>query len=103
MRSEVPSGGQGGRSGQGRGMDGFCVMPMQEAFAIPDFIVTATGDKNIVDLPHFEVMKDGCILANIVYPVPDEIDQMKINVMKISIDTLTEEQEKYLTSWQEGT
>ena len=171
-------------------MDGFRVMPMQEAAVISDFIITATGDKNVVDLPHFKVMKNGCILANSghfnveinipaleeladkkqqprlyvdeyhvpsgrtirllaegrlvnlaaaeghpaavmdmsfanqalsavficnntsrlaneVHSVPDEIDQeiahMKLSAMKISIDTLTKEQEKYLSSWQEGT
>ncbi|MDR9500161.1 MAG: adenosylhomocysteinase [Desulfurivibrionaceae bacterium] len=45
-------------------MDGFRVMPMLEAAALSDFIITATGDKNVVDHSHFEVMKDGCILAN---------------------------------------
>jgi adenosylhomocysteinase len=46
-------------------------------------------------------------LENKVYSVPDTIDQeiarMKRNVMKIHISTLTEEQEKYLSSEQEGT
>jgi adenosylhomocysteinase len=171
-------------------MGGFRVMPMLEAAAISDFIITATGDKNVVDQPHFEVMKDGCVLANSghfnveinipalenmavrkqqprlyvdeyflssgrtirllaagrlvnlaaaeghpaavmdmsfanqalcaaficskkvrlenkVHPVPEEIDQeiarMKLSAMKIDIDTLTEEQEEYLSSWQEGT
>jgi len=171
-------------------MDGYRVMPMMEASAISDFIITATGDKNVVDQPHFEVMKDGCVLANSghfnveinipalekmsvgkkqprqyvqeyrlysgrtirllsegrlvnlaaaeghpsavmdmsfanqalcaafifdnkarldnrVHPVPEEIDQeiacMKLNAMKINIDTLTKEQADYLSSWQEGT
>lgn len=42
-----------------------------------------------------------------VYPVPQEIDekiaQMKLEAMGIKIDTLTEEQRRYLASWQEGT
>ncbi|MBI2119601.1 MAG: adenosylhomocysteinase [Elusimicrobia bacterium] len=42
-----------------------------------------------------------------VYPVPKEIDQeiarLKLKSMGISIDQLTKEQEKYLSSWQEGT
>jgi adenosylhomocysteinase len=42
-----------------------------------------------------------------VHPVPREIDQevarLKLAAMKITIDTLTEEQERYLASWQEGT
>jgi adenosylhomocysteinase len=45
-------------------MDGFCVMPLLEAAAESDFIVTATGDKHVVDRVHLEVMKDGCVLAN---------------------------------------
>jgi adenosylhomocysteinase len=45
-------------------MDGFRVMPMIEAAPQADFICTATGDKNVVDKHHFEVMKDGCCVAN---------------------------------------
>ena len=45
-------------------MDGFRVMPMLEAAAISDFIVTATGDKHILAGAHFEVIKDGCVIAN---------------------------------------
>jgi len=39
--------------------------------------------------------------------VPTEIDQkiaaMKLDAMNMRIDTLTEEQKAYLSSWQEGT
>ncbi len=45
-------------------MDGFRVLPMLVAAAGSDFIVTATGDKNVLDQPHFAVMKDGCVIAN---------------------------------------
>ena len=45
-------------------MDGFQVMPMLEAAKIADIIVTATGDKSVVAKSHFEVMKDGAIVAN---------------------------------------
>jgi len=45
-------------------MDGFRVMPMIEAAACSDFIITATGNKHVIDQPHFEVMKDGCVIAN---------------------------------------
>src|SRR5437870_6934694 len=42
-----------------------------------------------------------------VYPVPEEIDReiarLKLDTMGIEIDKLTEEQEKYLASWDEGT
>jgi adenosylhomocysteinase len=171
-------------------MDGFRVMPMVEAAPQADFVVTATGDKNVIDKHHFEIMKDGCCVANSghfnveinipaleemavekrqprpfvdeyqtpdgrsirllgegrlvnlaaaeghpaavmdmsfanqalsavymlkngdtlenqVYRVPEEIDQeiarFKLEAMGIKIDVLTEEQEEYLNSWQEGT
>lgn len=45
-------------------MDGFQVMSLSEAAKIGDLFVTATGDKNVIDRGHFEVMKDGAILAN---------------------------------------
>ncbi len=42
-----------------------------------------------------------------VYPVPQEIDKeiasLKLKSMGIEIDTLTEEQERYLSSWEMGT
>ena len=42
-----------------------------------------------------------------VYPVPEEIDKeiarLKLATMGIAIDELTEEQAKYLASWDEGT
>ena len=45
-------------------MDGFRVMPMAEAAKIGDIFVTVTGDINVIDKQHFEVMKDGAIVAN---------------------------------------
>jgi len=171
-------------------MDGFQVMPLIEAAKLGDIFITITGDKNVIDKAHFQIMKDGAILANSghfnveinipalenlagskqrirpfvdeytlkdgrrlyllgegrlinlaaaeghpasvmdmsfanqalsleylvknkgtlkpkVYPVPEEIDKqvarLKLNSMGINIDSLTPEQEKYLTSWQEGT
>jgi adenosylhomocysteinase len=171
-------------------MDGYRVMPMNQAAAIADFIVTSTGDMNVVDRDDYEVMKDGCIIANSghfnveinipaleemsvssreirpytqeyvlpdgrrvyllgegrlinlasaeghpssvmdmsfanqalsaeylvkhshelkhqVYAVPQELDKrvasLKLAAMGIEIDTLTEEQQEYLTSWETGT
>jgi adenosylhomocysteinase len=45
-------------------MDGFQVMPMMEAAKIGDIFCTVTGDINVIDTSHFEVMKDGAIVAN---------------------------------------
>jgi adenosylhomocysteinase len=171
-------------------MDGYRVMPMAQAAPLADFIVTATGDKHVIDKDDFEAMKDGCIVANSghfnveinipaleemskekrqprafidqyilndgrkinllgegrlinlasaeghpsavmdmsfanqalgaeylvknkgkldkgVYTVPKELDReiaaLKLKSMGITMDVLTPEQEKYLTSWQEGT
>lgn len=45
-------------------MDGYRVMPMAEAAVIGDIFCTVTGDLNVIDRQHFEVMKDGAIIAN---------------------------------------
>ncbi len=172
-------------------MDGFRVMPMEKAAAVGDIFVTATGDINVIDTHHMELMKDGAIVSNSghfnvevnipgleelavgpprrirpfvdqyklpdgrkinllgegrlinlaaaeghpasvmdmsfanqalsavfmvqnadslenkVYSVPEELDkriaQIKLEAMGIDIDVLTDEQERYLNSWEEGT
>ena len=45
-------------------MDGFRIMTMEEAAKIGDIFVTVTGDLNVIDQHHFEVMKDGVLIAN---------------------------------------
>jgi len=45
-------------------MDGYRVMPMLEAAKVGSIFVTSTGDKNVIDQQHIEVMKDGAIVAN---------------------------------------
>ena len=171
-------------------MDGYRVMPLMEAAKLGDIFITISGDKNVIDKAHLQVMKDGAILANSghfnveinipaleslskskrrirtfideyilndgrrlyllaegrlinlaaaeghpasvmdmsfanqalclkhivenrhkletkVYPVPEEIDKeiarLKLQSMGTNIDSLTPEQQEYLTSWQEGT
>ena len=171
-------------------MDGFRVMPMEEAAKIGDIFCTVTGDINVIDAHHFAAMKDGAIVANSghfnveinipalkemstgtklvrpfveeyhlkdgrsifilgegrlinlasaeghpasvmdmsfanqalsaeymvkngktlekrVYSVPDDIDKeiarLKLEAMKVKIDTLTAQQVAYLGSWEEGT
>ena len=171
-------------------MDGYRVMPMLEAAPLGDVFCTLTGDINVLDKHHFDIMKDGAIisnsghfnveinipaleemaeekirvrpmidqyiladgrrlnllaegrlvnlaaaeghpssvmdmsfanqalsaeymiknadeLSNQVYEVPADIDaeiaRIKLENMDIKIDVLTEEQVKYLNSWQEGT
>jgi len=170
-------------------MDGFRVMPMNEAAKIGDFFVTLTGDINVIRKEHMVKMKDGAIIANSghfnveinisdledmavskrtvrpnleeyslkdgrklcllaegrlvnlaaaeghpsevmdmsfsnqalsaeyltkqkgmkakVYRVPKEIDEfvagLKLKAIKVEIDELTEEQKKYLATWEAGT
>jgi len=53
------------------------------------------------------LLKKGKQLSKQVYGVPTEIDEMiakmKLKAMGIKIDTLTEEQKEYLSSWEAGT
>jgi adenosylhomocysteinase len=171
-------------------MDGFAVMPMNEAAKIGDVFITVTGDKHVISAADFAVMKSGAILANSghfnveidipaletasksrrtvkpfveefvmadgrkiyllgegrlinlaaaeghpaavmdmsfanqalgleylvknrgklapgVFPVPLNIDEnvaaLKLKSLGVTIDVLTPEQQKYLSSWQEGT
>jgi len=45
-------------------MDGYQVMPLTEACKIGEVFITATGDTDVIDKPHFAQMKDGAIIAN---------------------------------------
>jgi adenosylhomocysteinase len=45
-------------------MDGFRVLPMDEAAPLGDFFCTLTGDIHVIREEHFQKMKDGAILAN---------------------------------------
>ena len=45
-------------------MDGYRVMPMRDAAKVGDLFVTSTGDIHVIDRAHFEVMKDGAVVAN---------------------------------------
>lgn len=45
-------------------MDGFRVMPMEQAAVVGDIFITATGDINVLDAHHFAVMKHGAMMCN---------------------------------------
>lgn len=45
-------------------MDGFRVMPMEEACRYGDLFITVTGCRDVIRAEHFDKMKDGVILAN---------------------------------------
>ena len=45
-------------------MDGFSVMPIEQAAALGDFFVTVTGDTGVIRMEHMLNMKEGAILCN---------------------------------------
>ncbi|UCE92056.1 MAG: adenosylhomocysteinase [Methanobacteriota archaeon] len=45
-------------------LDGFAVKPMVEAVQGADFVVSATGCKDVLTARHMRRLKDGCVLAN---------------------------------------
>ena len=45
-------------------MDGYQVMPMAQAAKWGDVFVTVTGNKSVIRGEHFQVMKDGAVVAN---------------------------------------
>lgn len=45
-------------------MDGYTVLPMEDAAPLGDFFITATGCERVIRGEHMERMKDGAILAN---------------------------------------
>ncbi len=45
-------------------MDGFRVMPMEQATSVGDIFITVTGNRHVVDEKHFSAMKDGAIVCN---------------------------------------
>ena len=53
------------------------------------------------------LMANANTMENGVYVVPrdidDEVGRLKLAALGVSIDTLSEEQEKYINSWEEGT
>lgn len=45
-------------------MDGYSVMPMEDAAKIGDLFLTVTGDIHVLRAEHFKLMKDGAIVCN---------------------------------------
>ncbi len=63
-------------------MDGFDVMPMNEAAKIGDFFVTVTGCCGVITEPDFLVMKEGAILCNAGH-FNVEIDMEKLQAISV--------------------
>lgn len=65
-------------------MDGFDVMPINEAAKYGDFFVTVTGNRDCITRAAFEVMKDGAILANAGH-FDVEISKPDLNDMAVEV------------------
>lgn len=76
-------------------MDGFQVMPMNEAARVADVIITVTGDLNVLDADDFRVTKDGVIIANSGH-FNDEINIPALEEMSESRVTLREFVEQFV-------
>jgi len=59
-------------------MDGFAVRKMADAIQEADIVVTATGNKDIINGAHFKAMKDKAIVCNIGH-FDNEIDMAWLN------------------------
>ena len=76
-------------------MDGFRVMPVAEAARIGDIFVTATGDLHVLRREHFELMKDGAIMANTGH-FDVEIDIPALHVYATSTRTVRDFVEEFV-------
>jgi adenosylhomocysteinase len=78
-------------------MDGYQVMTMKEAAKIGDIFLTTTGNRDILAREHFEVIKDGAILANAGH-FNVEINLEDLKSMATSIRTVRKNIEEYKLS-----
>ncbi len=63
-------------------MDGYRVMPMEQAAKIGDVFVTVTGNYHVIGKAHFDLMKDGAIVCNSGH-FNDELDLDAIKAMAV--------------------
>jgi adenosylhomocysteinase len=75
-------------------MDGFRVLPGTEAAAQGDVFITVTGNKHVLRAEHFELMKDGAILANAGH-FDIEIDLRSLRAMASGVRTVRPEVEEF--------
>lgn len=76
-------------------MDGFDVMPMNEAAKIGDFFITVTGCAGVIREQDFKVMKNGAILCNAGH-FDVEIDMKRLR--EIALETI--DQRKNIVGYQ---
>jgi len=75
-------------------LDGFEVMPMDEAAPIGDVFITATGMKDVVVERHFKNMKNGAIVCNTGH-YDCEVNLVDLKSLSKSVRTVRENNEEY--------
>ncbi len=75
-------------------MEGYQVMPIADAARVGDVFITVTGDRSVIRREHFEVMKDGAILANSGH-FNVEIDIPALEEMAVSSRAVREYVQEY--------
>ncbi|MGB0088902.1 MAG: adenosylhomocysteinase [Planifilum fulgidum] len=76
-------------------MDGFSVMPMEEAAPLGDIFITVTGNRSVINGKHFPLMKSGAILANAGH-FDVEIDKAALEEAAVSKRVVR----KYITEYE---
>jgi adenosylhomocysteinase len=67
-------------------MDGYDVMPALDAAREGDVFITVTGDRDVIRREHFELMRDGAIVAN--------AGHFDVEVSKPDLEALTKERKE---------
>ncbi len=75
-------------------MEGFQVLPAREAARVGDVFVTVTGDVHVLGRDHFELMKDGAVLANSGH-FDSEIDKGALADMAVNVRRIREFVDEY--------
>jgi adenosylhomocysteinase len=76
-------------------MDGFRVMPMEEAAKIGQIFCSATGDMHVISANHMKVMRDGAILANSGH-FDVEVDMKGLTAMATKVTRVRQFLDEYL-------
>jgi adenosylhomocysteinase len=76
-------------------LEGFTVMPMDQAAKVGDIFITATGVKDIITKKHFEKMRDGAIVCNTGH-YDCEINIDDLESLKKSKRTIRPNNEEYV-------
>ncbi len=76
-------------------MDGFNVLPMEDAAGAGDIFITATGNRNVITSNNFEKMKDGVVVGNAGH-FPVELDMEGLKNLAVHTEEVRENLYGYL-------